>query len=163
MPVILEKGACQKSWCCRRESSWARSSVRAITGGVQGQRPGGGQGGRVPGSSGVLPILNASGELTWAFINTLLICIFMIKKDKIIDRLCGEKYKNGKIGEVYAWIRNMLIVLNIILCWFYLFYHAATNRKLEDKCYVIHFLSFASMLPVIFGIFSPSSHFCQVR
>ena len=47
-----------------------------------------------------------------------------------------------------------------------LFYHAATNHiewKLGDKCYVIHFLNFAGMLPVIFGISSPSSHFCQAR
>ena len=28
---------------------------------------------------------------------------------------------------------------------------------------VIHFLCFAGMLPVIFGIFSPTSHFCQAR
>ena len=40
------------------------------------------------------------------------------KKTQIVDRLCREKNKNGKIGEVYAWIWNMLIVLNIILCWF---------------------------------------------
>ena len=40
------------------------------------------------------------------------------KKTKIKDWLCREKYKTGKIGEVYAWNRNMLIVLNIILCWF---------------------------------------------
>ena len=29
-----------------------------------------------------------------------------------------EKYRNGKIGEVYTWIQNKLIVLNTILCWF---------------------------------------------
>ena len=28
---------------------------------------------------------------------------------------------------------------------------------------VIHFVSFAGMLPFIFGIFSLSSHFCQAR
>ena len=37
----------------------------------------------------------------------------MIKKTQIIDWLCGETYKNGKIGEVYAWIWNKLIVINI--------------------------------------------------
>ena len=34
-----------------------------------------------------------------------------MKKDQIIDWLCREKYKNGKIGEVYAWIQNKSIVL----------------------------------------------------
>ena len=33
------------------------------------------------------------------------------KKTQIIDWLCGEKYKIGKMGEVYAWIWNKLIVL----------------------------------------------------
>ena len=32
----FRKGACQKSWCCRREPSRAHSSARAITGWVQG-------------------------------------------------------------------------------------------------------------------------------
>ena len=44
--------------------------------------------------------------------------IYDKKKTQIIDRLWGEKYKNCKIGEVYAWIQNRLIILNIILCWF---------------------------------------------
>ena len=49
-----------------------------------------------------------------------------------------------------------------------LFYHTAKNHKLDGnwkiiKCYVIHFLNFAGMLPVIFGIFSQSSHFCQAH
>ena len=48
-----------------------------------------------------------------------------------------------------------------------MFYRAATNHKLDGNWKingnVIHFLSFAGMLQVIFGIFSPSSHFCQVR
>ena len=48
-----------------------------------------------------------------------------------------------------------------------LFYHAATSQKLDGNwkisANVIHFLSFAGMLPVIFGIFSPSSHFCKAR
>ena len=30
----------------------------------------------------------------------------MIKKTQIIDWLCGKKYKNGKIGNVYDWIQN---------------------------------------------------------
>ena len=46
-----------------------------------------------------------------------------------------------------------------------LFYHAATNHKLggnwKISANVIHFLSFAGMLPVIFWIFSPSSHFVK--
>ena len=48
-----------------------------------------------------------------------------------------------------------------------LFHHAATNHKkdgnLKISANVIHFLSFAGMLPVILGIFSLSSHFCQAR
>ena len=41
-------------------------------GGVQGQHPGRGPGCRVPGSSGVLHILNALGELSWACTNTIM-------------------------------------------------------------------------------------------
>ena len=37
--------------------------------------------------------------------------------DKKDTDYVGKKYKNDKIsGEVYAWIRNKLLVLNIILC-----------------------------------------------
>ena len=52
-------------------------------GGVQGPRgnaPVGVQGADSPEALGFLPILNALGELSWAFIYTLLICIFKIKK-----------------------------------------------------------------------------------
>ena len=47
-----------------------------------------------------------------------------------------------------------------------LFHHAATNHKLDGNnviSAVVHFLIFAGILPVIFGNFSPSSHFCQAE
>ena len=66
------------------------TSCSLIPGRVLGQRPSGGPEGGAPGSSGVLPILNALGELSWAFNNTLLISIFMTKRDTDY-RLCGEK------------------------------------------------------------------------
>ena len=82
----------------------ARPAPRAITGGVQGG----------------FPILNALGELSWAFIYTLLICIYMIKKDTDYSLIMQGKVQNRRNwwSLAYAWIWNKLIVLNLILCWF---------------------------------------------
>ena len=41
---------------------------------------------------------------------------FYDKKDTDYKQIMQGKYKNGKIGEVYDWIQNLLIVLNIIFC-----------------------------------------------
>ena len=40
------------------------------------------------------------------------------KKDTDYSLIMQGKVQNGNIGEVYAWIRNKMIVLNTILCWF---------------------------------------------
>ena len=80
LPVILERvpvkkvdaaGVAQVKRTVAQEPSLVGS--RALVGSM----------GNAPGSSWVLPILNALhvGELFWAFIYTLFICIFMIKKD----------------------------------------------------------------------------------
>ena len=86
------------------------------------------------------------------------------KNTQIVKLIMGRKYKNGKIGKVYAWIQNKF-VLNIILCSFCSTMQQETISwmKIERQNADIHFSRFAGMLPVIFGIFSPSSHFCQAR
>ena len=73
------------------------------------------------------------------------------------------KYKNGKLVKFMPGLWNKSIVLNIILCWFCSTMLQQTiklngNGKTAD---VIHFISFHGMLPVIFWIFSPSSHFVK--
>ena len=50
----------------------------------------------------------------------------------IIDWLCGEKYKNGKISAVYAWIRKKVDCFKYILVLI-LFHHAATNHKKDGN------------------------------
>ena len=107
------KSACQKKLMlsespkssaqqCTSHLGWGPGACLTLptahyTGGVHGQHPDRGPGGNAPGSSWILPILNASGELSWGiqnrlnprasgelswtFINTLSICMFKIKKD----------------------------------------------------------------------------------
>ena len=70
---------------------WYPGACLRAPDGVQGQRPSGGQ----EGSSGVLPILNALGELSWAFI--YILCIFMLKKDteyRLIMQVKVQKWQN---------------------------------------------------------------------
>ena len=91
--------------------------------GSRGQRP--------PVSYGFLPILNALGELSW----TVLICIFMIKKDTNYE---GRKYTNGK-GEVYE---LLCLDLKQVACFKYnfllsLLHYVATNRKLDGNWKII--------------------------
>ena len=70
-----------------------------------------------------------------------------------------------KLMSFYAWIWNKMQGNFVIL-----FHYAATNRKLDGNwkisANVIHFLlNFVGMvaLPVIYGIFSLSSHFFKLR
>ena len=116
-----------------------------------------------------VPFLIALGELSWTLLTSYFhigICIFMIKKTQTINWLCVKTYKHGKICEVYAWIQNRLILLNKSFCVDFVL--PCCNKpwlgwKLEDKVLLLYTFFFAGMLPVIFGILSPTSHFCQAR
>ena len=125
-----------------------------------GATPSRGPGGSASRSSGVLPILNALGELSW----TLLICILMIKRTQIMQGKSKKMAKLMKFMSFYAWKQVACFKYNLVLI---LFHYTATYRKLDGNwkisVNVIHFLSFACLLPVIFRIFSPSPHFFQAR
>ena len=73
LPIILERMPVKKVDAAgKTQVERAVVRVPSRVGCRAGLRvPGGGPGGRAPGSSGVLPILNALGTLSWAFINTL--------------------------------------------------------------------------------------------
>ena len=86
------------------------------------------------------------------------------KKDTESD-YAGKVQKMAKLakfmpGFEISWLFWILVCVDF-------FYHAATNCKLDGNwkisSNIIHFLSFAGMLPIIFGIFGPSSHFCKAR
>ena len=78
--MLLEKT--KSSMLSASHHEWGPAVRLRVPGGVQGQRPSLGPGDRAPGSSGVLPILNASGELSWALFNTLFIMHIYDKKKK---------------------------------------------------------------------------------
>ena len=92
--MLLEK---LKSSAQQREShhGWSPGAHLRAPGGVQGQCPGRGPGGRALGSSGVLPILNALRELSWIFIHILFYMHIYDKKD--------TDYAGKKIQKLQDW------------------------------------------------------------
>ena len=176
LPFILERVHVKiSSQCCQSDPSRTRSTAHHHGWGPRARPQGPWWG------PGATPWRASRGQSPWkrwglTYFKCLrrpLLCFYQYpvnmhiydKKRQILDWLCGGKVQKWQNWLPYVQFWNKLIVLDIILCWF-LLYHAATNHmdgNWKINANVIHFLSFAGMLQVIFGIFSPSSHFCQAR
>ena len=92
-------------------SGWGSGAHLRAPGGVQGQQPSGG-----PGDSATLWGFTYFECLRRALLHPINIHIHDLKT-KTKKKQKAWLYSTS-VGEVYAWVRNKLLVLNIILCWF---------------------------------------------